>query len=146
MTGFGEPVVAWRGTADPDAPLVVLLHGRGSNEADIIALADHLPDGPAYAAVRAPIGEGGGYAWFANRGIGRPSPNRSPTPGQFDTITAPTLVLTGSDSVADIVHATERAAAAIPRARIQVLDGHGHFAHKSDPAMVTAVVRDFVAS
>ena len=107
MTGFGEPVVAWRGTADPDAPLVVLLHGRGSNEADIIALADHLPDGPAYAAVRA---------------------------------------LSGSDSVADIVHATERAAAAIPRARIQVLDGHGHFAHKSDPAMVTAVVRDFVAS
>ena len=35
-------------------------------------------------------------------------------PGQFDTITAPTLLLTGSDSVADIVHATERAAAAIP--------------------------------
>src|SRR5690606_6234754 len=25
-----------------------------------------------YAAVRAPIAEGGGYAWFANRGIGRP--------------------------------------------------------------------------
>lgn len=72
MTGFGEPVVAWRGTTDPDAPLVVLLHGRGSNEADIIALADHLPDGPAYAAARAPIGEGAGYAWFANRGIGRP--------------------------------------------------------------------------
>ena len=67
-------------------------------------------------------------------------------PGQFDTITAPTLVLTGSDSVADIVHATERAAAAIPRARVHVLDGHGHFAHKSDPAMVTTVVRDFVAS
>src|SRR6185437_4904830 len=37
-----------------------------------IALADHLPLGPAYAAVRAPIAEGGGYAWFANRGIGRP--------------------------------------------------------------------------
>ncbi len=67
-------------------------------------------------------------------------------PGQFDTITAPTLLLTGSDSVADIVHATQRAAAAIPRARIQVLDGHGHFAHKTDPTMVTAVVRDFVAS
>ena len=25
-----------------------------------------------YAAVRAPISEGDGYAWFANRGIGRP--------------------------------------------------------------------------
>ena len=72
MTAFDEPVVAWRGATDSDAPLIVLLHGRGSNETDIIALADHLPDGLAYAAVRAPIGEGGGYAWFANRGIGRP--------------------------------------------------------------------------
>jgi len=72
MTTFTDPVAVWRGATDPDAPLVVLLHGRGSNEADIIALADHLPAGPAYAAVRAPIAEGGGYAWFANRGIGRP--------------------------------------------------------------------------
>ena len=72
MTTFADPVVAWRGPSDPDAPLVVLLHGRGSNETDTIALADHLPDGLAYAAVRAPIAEGGGYAWFANRGIGRP--------------------------------------------------------------------------
>ena len=66
-------------------------------------------------------------------------------PGQFDTITAPTLLLTGSDSAADIIDATQRAAAAIPSARIQVLDGHGHFAHKTDPAMVTAAIRDFVA-
>ena len=72
MTGFDTAQVAWRGATDPESPLVVLLHGRGSNEDDIIALADHLPVGPAYAAVRAPIGEGGGYAWFANRGIGRP--------------------------------------------------------------------------
>lgn len=72
MSAFTEPVVAWRGSTDPNAPLVVLLHGRGSNEADIIGLADHLPTGAAYAAVRAPIAEGGGYAWFANRGIGRP--------------------------------------------------------------------------
>ncbi len=72
MSTFPEPVVAWRGSTDPDAPLVVLLHGRGSDEADIMGLADHLPDAAAYAAVRAPISEGGGYAWFANRGIGRP--------------------------------------------------------------------------
>ncbi|WP_207841218.1 luciferase domain-containing protein [Williamsia soli] len=69
---YAEPVVATRGSTDPGAPLVVLLHGRGSNERDIIALAAHLPRGVAYAAVRAPIAEGGGYAWFANRGIGRP--------------------------------------------------------------------------
>lgn len=57
---------------DPSASLVVLLHGRGSHEGDIIGLADHLPGRLDYAAVRAPIAEGGGFAWFANRGIGRP--------------------------------------------------------------------------
>lgn len=67
-----EPVVARAGEADPAAPLVVLLHGRGSSERDIIGLAGHLPTGPEYVAVRAPIAEGGGFAWFANRGIGRP--------------------------------------------------------------------------
>ena len=72
MTPFAEPVVAWRGEEDGTRPLVVLLHGRGSNETEIIALADHLPAEFAYAAPRAPIAEGGGYAWFANRGIGRP--------------------------------------------------------------------------
>ena len=72
MTAFADPVIAWRGSTDPHAPLVVLLHGRGSSEADIVGLADHLPGGAAYAAVRAPIAEGGGYAWFVNRGIGRP--------------------------------------------------------------------------
>ena len=71
-TPFSTPVVATYGSDDPAAPLVVLLHGRGSNEQDILSLASHLPTGPAYAAVRAPITEGGGFAWFANRGIGRP--------------------------------------------------------------------------
>ena len=72
MTTFPAPVLARRGDHDDDRPLVVLLHGRGSNETDIVALADHLPSSLDYAAVRAPIAEGGGYAWFANRGIGRP--------------------------------------------------------------------------
>jgi len=74
MNGFPAPSVATGGSTDPGAPLVVLLHGRGSHEREIISLAEHLPTGPAYAAVRAPIAEGGGYAWFANRGIGRPVP------------------------------------------------------------------------
>jgi phospholipase/carboxylesterase len=69
---FESPVVATYGSSDPAASLVVLLHGRGSNEQDILGLAGHLPVGPEYVAVRAPIAEGGGYAWFANRGIGRP--------------------------------------------------------------------------
>lgn len=71
-TTFPPPHAAWKRDDDRDAPLVVLLHGRGADERSILALADHLPAGPTYAAVRAPIAEGGGYAWFANRGIGRP--------------------------------------------------------------------------
>ena len=72
MTSLPTPVVAYAGTRDATAPLVVLLHGRGATEVDIVGLAARLPPGPAYAAVRAPIAEGGGFAWFANRGIGRP--------------------------------------------------------------------------
>jgi len=72
VTTFAEPVLTHRGATDPDAPLVVLLHGRGSDEEQIATLAGHLPRRLAYAAVRAPIAEGGGFAWFANRGIGRP--------------------------------------------------------------------------
>lgn len=71
-TDFGEPVVVTRGAAD--GPLVVLLHGRGSREEEIIGLADALPAELSYAAVRAPIPENQGFAWFANRGIGRPLP------------------------------------------------------------------------
>ena len=66
------PVVETYGTNDPAAPLVVLLHGRGSNETEIIGLAERLPRTASYAAVRAPIAEGSGYAWFERRGIGQP--------------------------------------------------------------------------
>ncbi|MFF1385282.1 luciferase family protein [Arthrobacter sp. NPDC058288] len=69
---FDEPTVVWHSPDTPDRPLVVLLHGRGADETGIIGLAGDLPTGPSYAAVRAPIPAGGGYAWFANRGIGRP--------------------------------------------------------------------------
>ena len=72
MSTFPQSVVAWATADDPSRPLVVLLHGRGADETGMLGLVDHLPDGPSYAAVRAPIAEGGGYAWFANRGIGRP--------------------------------------------------------------------------
>ena len=65
--------------------------------------------------------------------------------GQFDRIAALTLMLAGSDSVPAVAEATSRAAASIPDARVHVLDGHGHFAHKTDPAMVAALVRQFLA-
>jgi pimeloyl-ACP methyl ester carboxylesterase len=67
-------------------------------------------------------------------------------PGQFAAIAAPTLLLTGSDSVPVVSAATDHAAAAIPGAQIHVLEGHAHFAHKTDPAMVAELVGRFVAS
>lgn len=70
-----EPVVLRRGGAGASAPLVVLLHGRGATEADVIGLAGHLPARVECVALRAPIAEGGGFAWFANAGVGRPLPD-----------------------------------------------------------------------
>ncbi|MFD7732933.1 alpha/beta hydrolase [Kitasatospora phosalacinea] len=76
MSEPAVPVVDWSvppqerdGTA-----LLVALHGRGADERSFTGLAGHLPAGTTVASVRAPIPEGGGYAWFANRGIGRPLP------------------------------------------------------------------------
>ena len=69
---FAEPVALTTGSLTDDAPLVVLLHGRGSDERAIMGLAKALTRDAEYVALRAPIAEGGGYAWFENRGIGRP--------------------------------------------------------------------------
>ena len=55
MTPFTTPLVATYGSTDPGAPLVILLHGRGSHEQEILSLAPHLPTGVTYAAVRAPF-------------------------------------------------------------------------------------------
>ena len=64
-------------------------------------------------------------------------------PGQFDAIGAPTLMLAGSQSPASVREATQRALAAIPDARVHVLEGHAHLAFQTDPAMVAAIIRDF---
>lgn len=80
---FAPAVVATHGSTDPTAPLVVLLHGGGSDEQQILTLAPHLPTGVAYAAVRAPIAEGGGYAWFANHGSEDPQAYLVAEVGEF---------------------------------------------------------------
>lgn len=67
-------------------------------------------------------------------------------PGQFDAVTAQTLMLAGSETPPDVTDLTHRAAAAIPNAEIRVLEGHGHFAFQDDPAIVAAAIRQFVAS
>lgn len=63
-----------RGGADTD-PLLLLLHGYGSNEQDLPSLVPHLPAGLAFASVRAPLTIGpGSYAWVPIGVPGRPDP------------------------------------------------------------------------
>jgi phospholipase/carboxylesterase len=54
-------------------PLVVVLHGRGADEHDLLPVIDRLPPTLTYASVRGLVDvEGGGFTWFENRGIARP--------------------------------------------------------------------------
>jgi pimeloyl-ACP methyl ester carboxylesterase len=67
-------------------------------------------------------------------------------PGQFSGIAAPTVLLAGSESPPALSEATRRAADAIPNAHIRVLERHAHIAHRTDPAMIAAIVREFIAA
>lgn len=70
-----EPIVVWRKPAKRGAstPLVLLLHGRGADENDLIDLANDLPREFAYAGIRGPLElPEGGYRWFEDRGVARP--------------------------------------------------------------------------
>ncbi|MGH8389919.1 MAG: alpha/beta hydrolase [Pseudomonas sp.] len=54
-----------------DQPLVVFLHGYGSNEQDLFDIKDELPAPYTYLSVRAPMVMGeGGYQWFRKKGEG----------------------------------------------------------------------------
>ena len=63
---FPAPGVLWSKPAQERAgkPLLVLLHGYGANEQDLLSLADLLPQEFAVASVRAPMVSGAGFTWF----------------------------------------------------------------------------------
>ena len=47
------------------SPLIILLHGYGSNEEDLFSFAEELPDSMLVISVRAPLSMGfGSYAWY----------------------------------------------------------------------------------
>lgn len=65
-----------------DRPLLLLLHGYGSHEGDLIGLAEHLPRGFVCASPRAPLAADsvpGGFAWaqirFDQSGRAVPEPD-----------------------------------------------------------------------
>jgi len=66
--------------------------------------------------------------------------------GRFDAITAPVLVLAGSESPAIQDDATHRALSALPDARLETLIGHGHIAHQTDPELIASIVLEFISS
>jgi pimeloyl-ACP methyl ester carboxylesterase len=64
-------------------------------------------------------------------------------PGEFDAIAAATLFLEGSESPPELAEVTRQCAAAIANARVHMLDGHGHFAYRTHPAEVAAIILEF---
>jgi len=54
-----------------DQPLVIFLHGYGSNEHDLFDIKDQLPTQYTYLSVRAPmVMQEGSYQWFRKKGEG----------------------------------------------------------------------------
>jgi phospholipase/carboxylesterase len=68
-------IAAWRRPPRNESrtPLVLVLHGRGADEHDLLPVIHRLPPALAYVSLRGLVGvEGGGFTWFENRGIARP--------------------------------------------------------------------------
>lgn len=62
---------------EDDAPVIVLMHGRGADPSDLVGLRSALPDRTALVLPRAPFaaaewGYGPGWAWYRYAGDDRP--------------------------------------------------------------------------
>jgi pimeloyl-ACP methyl ester carboxylesterase len=75
----------------------------------------------------------------ALHGLGARADSRETLP----TIAVPTLVLVGSEDVLTPASEAATMAAAIPRARLDVIPGAGHLANLEDPAAVNGALRAF---
>ena len=62
----------------------------------------------------------------------------------FADLAVPTLLVTGSETPSGLARVTSRIAAAIPGARVHVLEGHGHVAHVSHPGVVAHVLSEWL--
>lgn len=67
-----ELFVREAGDAGTAKKLLVLLHGRGSDENDLLPLTDFLDPDLRVLSVRAPYRFGPGYAWYTYSDAGRP--------------------------------------------------------------------------
>ncbi len=68
---------AYGHTSDSKFPTIVALHGRGSNERDLIGLASYLPKEFLWISPRGTFALGpDGYEWFQLLQVGKPEPTR----------------------------------------------------------------------
>jgi len=76
MVQIDPSLVQWSAVeAERDGrPLLVLLHGVGSHEGDLIALAPYLPQQFVVASLRASLPHGDGFSWYPLSTPGAPDP------------------------------------------------------------------------
>ena len=72
--------------------------------------------------------------------------DRTPIVEELGAVTAPTLVIVGSEDVATTPAKAEVIAGAIKGSRLDVLSGVGHVSTLEDPDRVTALMREFLAA
>jgi phospholipase/carboxylesterase len=88
-----------------NAPLILLLHGRGSNRHDLFSLATHMPPNAIVVAPEAPFpaapwGYGPGSAWYQFLGGNRPEPHSFSTSlHELETLLGELKVEVGFDKV-----------------------------------------------
>ena len=65
-----------RAQSPGNPPCLILLHGRGANEDDLLSLSGYLDERLFVVSARAPFEfqRGGGYTWYDILEIGRPEP------------------------------------------------------------------------
>jgi phospholipase/carboxylesterase len=81
MVRIDPELVQWSRRAEDRAgtPLLVALHGVGSNEHDLASLAPHLPSSWTVASPRAPLPYGPGFSWYPLAQPGSPDPTHVDT-------------------------------------------------------------------
>ena len=134
--GAIEAIESAVAAGDPETAIRAALVDTGAMTDDEF---ERLQGGP-------PVAEGARRGRHPPPGMQRRGTAGSTSRASSTGSAAPTLLLTGSDTGAEMAACTQRAAAAIPNSQIRVLDGHAHFAFKTDPAMVAAIIRDHISS
>jgi phospholipase/carboxylesterase len=75
-TTLVHKVIEPQSKSSAKAPALILLHGRGANENDLLSFAEYLDERLFLISVRAPFPfqQGGGYTWFDILEMGKPEP------------------------------------------------------------------------